>query len=92
MVESEVSSARALNDPLDCQQAVATLVKNSSLSNREEMMVQLQKASTPDPQQQQVQQNAPDLLGTLTGLLDSNKDGSIVDDVAGMLGKLFKGR
>lgn len=43
-------------------------------------------------QQQQAQQNAPDLLGALTGLLDANKDGSIIDDVAGMVGKLFKGR
>jgi hypothetical protein len=33
-----------------------SIVKNSSLSNREEMMVQLQKASQPDPQQQQMQQ------------------------------------
>jgi len=35
-----------------------SVVKNSSLSNREEMLAQLQKASQPDPQQQQVQQAA----------------------------------
>jgi hypothetical protein len=35
-----------------------SVVKNSSLSNREEMLAQLAKASQPDPQQQQVQQQA----------------------------------
>jgi hypothetical protein len=42
-----------------------SVVKNSSLSNREEMMVQLQKASQPDPQAQQVQQQAVMLDGAL---------------------------
>jgi len=35
-----------------------SVVKNSSLSNREEMLAQLQKASQPDPQAQQTQQQA----------------------------------
>jgi len=35
-----------------------SVIKNSSLSNREEMLVQLQKAAQPDPQAQQVQQQA----------------------------------
>lgn len=35
-----------------------SVVKNSSLSNREEMLAQLQKASQPDPQAQQTQQAA----------------------------------
>ncbi len=35
-----------------------SVVKNSSLSNREEMLVQLAKASQPNPQQQQMQQQA----------------------------------
>ena len=35
-----------------------SIVKNSSLSNREEMLAQLQKAGQPDPQQQQAQQQA----------------------------------
>lgn len=30
----------------------------------------------------------PGVLGMLTPLLDSNKDGSVIDDVMGMLGKL----
>ena len=42
-----------------------SVVKNSSLSNREEMLVQLQKASQPDPQAQQVQQQAVMLEGAL---------------------------
>lgn len=33
-----------------------SVIKNSSLTNREEMLAQLQKASQPDPQAQQVQQ------------------------------------
>jgi hypothetical protein len=40
-----------------------SVIKNSSLSNREEMLVQLQKAAQPDPQQQQVQQMAIQLEG-----------------------------
>ena len=35
-----------------------SVVKNSSLSNREEMLAQLAKAAQPDPQQQQMQQQA----------------------------------
>ena len=35
-----------------------SVVKNSSLSNREEMLAQLAKASQPNPQQQQMQQQA----------------------------------
>jgi hypothetical protein len=33
-----------------------------------------------------------DLLGMLTPLLDSNRDGSIVDDVMGIVGRMFSGR
>jgi hypothetical protein len=43
-------------------------------------------------QQQQAQQSNPDLMGTLNTLLDSNRDGSAVDDVIGMMGKLFGGK
>jgi len=42
-----------------------SVIKNSSLSNREEMLVQLQKAAQPDPQAQQVQQQAVMLDGAL---------------------------
>ncbi len=35
-------------------------------------------------------QSSPDVLGSLLGMLDTNRDGSVVDDVVGMLGKLFK--
>ena len=35
-----------------------SVIKNSSLTNREEMLAQLQKAAQPDPQQQQMQQQA----------------------------------
>ena len=37
------------------------VVKNSSLSNREEMLVQLEKAAQPDPQRQQIEQQAAGL-------------------------------
>jgi len=32
----------------------------------------------------------PDVMGSLLGMLDSNKDGSVVDDVGGFLSKLFR--
>lgn len=40
-------------------------------------------------QHQQVQTSAPDVMGMLGGLLDSNKDGSVLDDVSRIAGKLF---
>jgi hypothetical protein len=42
-----------------------SVVKNSSLTNREEMLQQLTKASQPDPQQQQMQQQGIMLDGAL---------------------------
>ena len=33
-----------------------------------------------------------DLIGMLTPMLDANRDGSMMDDVAGMLGKFMGGR
>lgn len=41
-------------------------------------------------QKQQVQQTSPDIMGTLTSLLDSDKDGSIIDDLGNIAGKIFK--
>ncbi|MCC6368215.1 MAG: DUF937 domain-containing protein [Bryobacterales bacterium] len=43
-------------------------------------------------QQNLASQAAPaeGILGALSGLLDTNKDGSIADDVMGMVGKLFQ--
>lgn len=40
-------------------------------------------------QRQQAQASAPDMMGMLGNLLDSNKDGSVVDDVGRLAGKLF---
>jgi hypothetical protein len=34
----------------------------------------------------------PDLMGMVSGLLDQNDDGSFVDDLTGMAGKLFGGK
>lgn len=36
-------------------------------------------------QHQQAQSTSPDVLGLLTNLLDSNKDGSVLDDLAGKI-------
>lgn len=33
--------------------------------------------------------NSSSLLGSLAGILDKDKDGSVVDDITGMVGKLF---
>jgi hypothetical protein len=37
-------------------------------------------------------QAAPDLLGMLTGILDTNKDGSPLDEILGMAQKYFQPR
>ena len=39
---------------------------------------------------QTASQSAPDALGSLIGMLDTDKNGSIIDNVAGIFGKLFK--
>ena len=41
---------------------------------------------------QAVQQPQPDLMGSLLGMLDQNKDGNVVDDVGSLLGKLLNNR
>ena len=40
-------------------------------------------------EQDQLQETAPGVMGTLSRFLDRNNDGSVVDDVGGMLGKAF---
>lgn len=40
-------------------------------------------------QAQSARQAQPDILGSVMGMLDTNKDGSIIDDVGGILRKLF---
>ena len=40
-------------------------------------------------QQQQAQASAPDMMSTLGNLLDSNKDGSVLDDVGRIASKFF---
>ena len=41
-------------------------------------------------QQQQTEEAAPDLMGALNTMLDSNHDGSVTDDVGRLLGNFFK--
>jgi hypothetical protein len=41
-------------------------------------------------QQQQVQTANPDLMGTLTSMLDSNRDSSVADDLSRIAGGFFK--
>lgn len=43
-------------------------------------------------QQQVAQQSDPGLMGLLGSLLDMDKDGSALDDILGLAGKLFSGR
>ncbi|MCC6396438.1 MAG: DUF937 domain-containing protein [Bacteroidetes bacterium] len=40
----------------------------------------------------QVRKNEPDLMGSVLGMLDQDKDGNIMNEVGGFLGKLFKSR
>ena len=40
-------------------------------------------------QREQATAASPDLMGMLGGLLDSNKDGSVVDDLVGLAGKFL---
>jgi hypothetical protein len=41
-------------------------------------------------QQQQAQANNPDLMGNLRSMLDSNNDGSVLDDLTRAAGNFFK--
>jgi hypothetical protein len=41
-------------------------------------------------QQQQAHASEPGMLGMLTSMLDSDKDGSAIDDVSSIVGKFFK--
>lgn len=43
-----------------------------------------------DAQRQQTEAAAPDLMGALNSMLDSNHDGSMTDDVGRLLGNFFK--
>lgn len=49
-----------------------------------------QKAGQPGPQQASA--SGGSLLSMLAPMLDSNRDGSAVDDVVGMVGRFFSGR
>lgn len=41
-------------------------------------------------QQQQAESSAPDLMGSINSMLDQNKDGSSMDDLARIAGNFFK--
>ena len=43
-----------------------------------------------DNQRQQTEESAPGLVGALNSMLDSNKDGSVTDDLGRILGGFFK--
>lgn len=43
-----------------------------------------------DAQKQQTAEAAPDLMGAVNAMLDSNRDGSVSDDVGRLLGNFFK--
>jgi hypothetical protein len=43
-------------------------------------------------QQQMAQNSNPDMMSVVSSLLDTNRDGSALDEVLGMVGKLFGGR
>jgi len=43
-------------------------------------------------QQQAAQQSNPDIMGVVNNLLDANKDGSALDEILGIAGKLFGGK
>lgn len=43
-----------------------------------------------ETQQQQTAESAPDLMGALNSMLDSNRDGSVTDDVGRLLGNFLK--
>jgi hypothetical protein len=49
-------------------------------------------ASLLGSQQQQAQATSPDLMSALNSMLDTNKDGSALDDILGMAGKLLGGK
>lgn len=54
------------------------------------MMGAMSKRVGQQPSQQMGGAAADDLLGMLSPMLDSNRDGSVVDDVIGIVGRMFK--
>jgi hypothetical protein len=50
------------------------------------------QVSRPSVQQAGLGTGGDALLGMLTPMLDSNRDGSMVDDVIGMIGRFTSGR
>jgi len=47
-------------------------------------------ASVLGGERDQIQQQAPGLMGALSGMLDRDGDGSAIDDIGGMLGGMFR--
>jgi hypothetical protein len=43
-----------------------------------------------DTERRQTEEAAPDVMGALNSMLDSNRDGSVTDDVGRLLGNFFK--
>ncbi len=43
-------------------------------------------------ERRQLEEQNSDMMGGISSMLDSNKDGSIIDEVLGMLGRVFGGR
>jgi hypothetical protein len=54
------------------------------------MMGAMSKRMAQQPSQQRGTAAGPDLLQMLAPMLDSNRDGSMVDDVIGIVGRMFK--
>ncbi len=43
-------------------------------------------------EREEVQESSPDIMGLLGALLDTNRDGSVIDDIANIAGALLSGR
>ena len=93
--QNSVEGALAQRTGLDAGSAgqvlamVAPLVLGALGKTRMEQGLDANGLSAYLGEQQQAQSAPPDMMGMLGGFLDSNQDGSVVDDLGRLAGKVF---
>jgi len=92
-VENNLAQATGMNQSSagNLMEMVAPIVMGAlGKTQQENSLDSAGLASYLGQQQQEGQAAAPDVMGMLSSMLDSNKDGSMTDDLARIAGGLFK--